>query len=91
MTARPPRSLAAALALALALGGCAFSSENNPLSSGELSIEKEKEITADVASQIREHLPLVVLKVGPHRFGQSDCLRGDDVHQRAALSARKHQ
>ena len=59
MTARPPRSLAAALALALALGGCAFSSENNPLSSGELSIEKEKEITADVASQIREHLPLV--------------------------------
>lgn len=46
-------------ALAALLMGCAFISENNPIAGGELTTDKEREVTADVARQIRELAPLV--------------------------------
>lgn len=46
-------------ALLLVLSGCAFTAENNPITGGELTVENEREMTADVAAQIRAQLPIV--------------------------------
>ena len=53
-----PRRAAALLCVALLLG-CAYAAEQNPLKGEDLSIEKEREVTADVAAQIRSGLPLI--------------------------------
>ena len=52
------RLLGIVLAL-LAVAACTYVEQNNPLASEALSVEKERELTADVARQIRAQLPLV--------------------------------
>ncbi len=44
---------------ALALLACSAVQEVNPLADKELTVERERELTADVARQIREQFPLV--------------------------------
>lgn len=48
--------LAASLALLVA---CSFSARDAPLVGGDLTVEREREVTADVARQIRAHLEFV--------------------------------
>ena len=43
----------------LTLASCSFTPQNNPITGGEVTVEREQEMTAEVAQQIRDHMALV--------------------------------
>jgi predicted Zn-dependent protease len=47
--------------LLIVAAGCSFSKvvENNPITGGELTVEKERELTSDIAAQIRQQVEFV--------------------------------
>ena len=55
----PLRRLALGACVCAVVSACAAAQEANPLASSELTIERERELTAGVARQIREQLPLL--------------------------------
>lgn len=53
-------ALGLTLAVWLAISGCAFSPlKDNPLAGGELTVEREREITADISRQIRAEVDFI--------------------------------